>query len=318
LLFAVLGDRAIDKVKKLTLESARLRATDFSGQTLTVQPRWIRLCFLLIVFGLIAFVCFSAAKSVFSIQKLTATVVFGALGLATVTCIATILATLQSAFSRGRLVQLDGLGLALWGNEPIPWRQIAGIDLKETDVKGRKRYDLMLALWPNGSTHEKSLDSLSKLHWSAPVFNRQSQTLSVPCAFLKIEPHTFAQAVKVIGDQFNSSRLKDWRYFETVDDAAARAVERQNRDDESHKQAQLLARLIEISNSPKKDAQEIQAIEKEMLLSMQRSSSLLEASDLQSNKLFANFEAQYLKFKWTFAIGALWIIAVISLTYFLG
>lgn len=317
LLVAVLGDKGIDLAKKQALETAELRAMAYSGHSLTVQPRWFYLWFLLVFFGGMAFLCASAVTSVLSIGKIAATVIFGVLALGFTTCVATISATMYSAVRCGGLVQMDGLGLALWGNKPVPWRQFAGIDLKATDVKGRKRYDLVLALWPNGSAPDKSTDWARRLHWTAPVFDLQMKTLTLPCGFLNIEPHTLAQAMKVIADQFNSVRLKDWRYFETIESASARADERQKFEIESQKQSKLLARLVEISKSPKQDPKEIHAIDQAMGLSMEKSSTLVEATASQSAKDFAYFEVRYKKFKWTILIAVLWIVGVISLTYFL-
>lgn len=302
LYIAVVGDRGIERCKADAAQMKKNASLNFNDSSSTLKLRWIRA--LLSVLLLTAFGVLGLMVSLATISKGNYVVAFVSLcvGLLFACVSGSTLLTAYIAYRDGFLVRMDLLGIALWGQEPISWRLIEGIDLKEVEVKDRKNYQLILAIKSEYFLSIQPANKLAWMHWTAPRSFPSSRTLVVPCAMLNADPHVVMQAAKVIADRFGSNRIKDWIHAVPIDEAVALQTARAEIESSDREAQRLLARLNVLGERADANPQEVMDITRKLELSLQRTSALggaqLDVIKSQTDRM----NAQFVKLKWAVVV----------------
>ena len=311
LYIAVLGDRGIARRKASAAERRQLEAQAFRGLELTVGLRWVFSAFVLGTIGLLDWFALIAVPTIYSRKGILAALLFAALGTVLLVGLLSLLRTMWSAARDGLLVQMDSLGLTLWGRPFIAWSLVEGIDLEEVEVKGRTQHRLVLALHRSHFSSAKFARFIDWLHWTAPRCNVSSRTLTVPCALLDVDPHLMTQAAKVLADRFGSCRVIDWTRHIHIDKAIASkdrlaAMENVNRDVDK-----LVARLSLLDSNTPTAAAEISKVEEKLQSTLLQGKELSDAHMRAYQSQVEEMSSKLIKLKWLGAL--LFVLAVAAL-----
>ena len=298
LYIAVVGDRGIVRCKADAAQMKKHAALNFNDSSLILELRWTRTLFSVLLLSALGAV--GLITSLAFIAKGNYIVAFVSLcvGLLFACVLGSTLVTAFVAYRDGFLVRMDLMGIALWGQAPISWRLIEGIDLKEVEVKDRKNYQLILAIKSEYFLSAQPVNQLAWMHWTAPRSFPSSRKLVVPCAMLNAEPHVVMQAAKVIADRFGSNRIKDWIHAVPIDEAVALQTARAEIESSDREAQRLLARLNVLGARTDANPQEVMDLTRKLELSLQRTSALGSAQldVIQSQTIRMN--AQFVKLKW--------------------
>lgn len=302
LYIAVVGDRGIEQCKADVVRKKKHAALNFDDSSLTLELRWMRALFSILLLTVLGALGFMASFALFFKGNYIAAFVSLCVGLLLVCAAGSTVVTAFIAYRDGILVRMDLLGIALWGKAPISWRLIEGIDLKEVEVKGRKNYQLILAMKPEYFLHSQAVNKLAWMHWTAPRADHVSRTLAVSCALLNADPLLIVQAAKVIADRFGSNRIKDWMHAIPIDEAVALRNTRAEIESSDREAQRLLARLNTLGARSDANPQEVMETTRKLELSLQRTSALGNAQLDVMKSQTKRMNAQFIKLKWAVVV----------------
>ncbi|MBP7574939.1 MAG: hypothetical protein KA777_13250 [Rhodoferax sp.] len=306
LYLAVIGDRGIDRSNVEAVQKLKDVALNFNDSSICLDLRWIRALFFIPLFSVLGTLGLMVSFSLFSQEKYVGTFVSLCVAVIIIFSGVSFLVTAVIAYRDGLLVRMDALGIALWGQSPISWKLIEGVDLKEVEVKGRKQYQLILAVKPAYFLSGQSPSKLSWLHWTAPRFTPSSRTLVVPCALLNADPHLITQAAKVIADRFGSNRIKDWMHAVPIDEAVALQEAQAELESSDREVQRLITRLNVLNERTDADPQEVMDITRKLELSLQQTTALGNARLDMFKSRTERMNVQFVKIKW--AIGVVFAL----------
>jgi len=278
LCWAVFSEKAIDSRKRNAEKEASRTALGFKENSLAVPFHWFRWSCIFTVVVLVLWGAGFLAKASWQSGKLAPAAFLASLGILVFVHMCSLLACAYAAWRSGGALKVDSAGFMYSGLPAVAWKHVRGVDLKQFEIKGRKKSVLVLALDPATFDQLKAARVPGALHWNGPQLRAKSRLLEIACDFLKEEPALVARAVQVVADKAGAPRARDWHHFEGIDAALQREQAAGLREEAERKTSLLLAELQKMDRAGSLDEKRLAEIDRQLQVEFEQMSS---ASDAQ-------------------------------------
>lgn len=298
------SEKKIKLTRSLRAKAIRQEVAVFNESSLIVPFRWVRwivsVVFLCSVGLLLGVVSLHAWYS----GKLMMTLFLGMGFLAMVSCLVNFVVSAKAALQSGFALKADPFGLALAGLPVIGWRDIRGVDLRVSEVNGQKQSILVFAL-------DTVLWNSIKQRLLPWPFRGQTilkgGRMELPCFFLAKPGELLLQAIHSVADRYGARRVKDWKYFLSIDDALKHEEIREQIQEADLKTAVLFEQLKKMSDSNSVDEKKVAEIDHQLQVQFQKMSS---ASTVQMES-FKTLGASHLQMAKWFVWGMYVLLALV-------